>query len=220
MDLPELTRACTTIQERYDARRFKWRFEDGPAVFEAFYDGDTLERDEHGCYAPLFVSFAPAEKGDGRRWAHVYRIRKSRNAMLFANPLLGGTDYYALRDILGIRGTGGGPAWSPANFLERAQRSAGTIPGNWSSHRIRTAMDLPGSYRRNVEESDKVYWCGWRRNAPDQKQTMRNYHKTSRWLGKTIADECRTCNISTCWTDDPEKARTFPANIIELQRET
>ena len=37
MDLPVLTKVSDLVLREYNATRFKWRFSDGKACFEAFY---------------------------------------------------------------------------------------------------------------------------------------------------------------------------------------
>lgn len=70
MDLPILTRVSGFVLHEYNATRFRWRFRDGGACFEAFYSSDPLEYDGHGAYCPLMWSptfrMAPWERCLGR----------------------------------------------------------------------------------------------------------------------------------------------------------
>lgn len=53
---------------------------------------------------------------------------------------------------------------------------------------------------RNVDENNKIYFCGWNDHIRD-KRTAHNFDKTEFFLGKAVADYCRQNNISSMWTD-------------------
>lgn len=57
------------------------------------------------------------------------------------------------------------------------------------------------SKKRKIEEETKIYFCGWRRNAPEQNVTEKNLEKTRSAFGDTKAELCKRKNISSCWTD-------------------
>jgi hypothetical protein len=62
-------------------------------------------------------------------------------------------------------------------------------------------------HRRDVEDSEKVYFCGWRDNTKRSEHvTPKNLHKTRRLLGEAIYQSCKEKNISTCWTDQARDA--------------
>lgn len=64
-----------------------------------------------------------------------------------------------------------------------------------------------GEYRNDVEESEKRYFCGWRDNTVrGETVTPKNLHKTRRWLGEQAFQVCRRKNLSSCWTNDKDKA--------------
>lgn len=57
-------------------------------------------------------------------------------------------------------------------------------------------------HRRDVEDSEKIYFCGWRDNTKRSEQvSKKNLHKTRRLLGEAAYQSCLKRNISTCWTD-------------------
>jgi hypothetical protein len=57
-------------------------------------------------------------------------------------------------------------------------------------------------HRRDVEDSEKIYFCGWRDNTKRAEQvSQRNLRKTQRLLGEAAYQSCLKRNISTCWTD-------------------
>lgn len=55
--------------------------------------------------------------------------------------------------------------------------------------------------KRNIEEEDKVYFCGWKRNSSSQKVRDKNFEKTRSAFGDKIAKMSKEKNISSCWTD-------------------
>lgn len=55
---------------------------------------------------------------------------------------------------------------------------------------------------RNVEEKDKIYFCGWNDHLKD-KRKAHNFDKTEYFFGKHVADYCRQHNISSMWSDIP-----------------
>lgn len=62
-------------------------------------------------------------------------------------------------------------------------------------------------YRSDVEENEKIYFCGWRDNTPrGEKVTPRNLHKTIRLLGEQAYQVCSRKNLSSCWTHDKSKS--------------
>lgn len=65
-------------------------------------------------------------------------------------------------------------------------------------------VDIDPRKRRQVDEADKIYFKCW---MPQGNNQARNFQKTEVLIGKTAADFCRKHNISSCWTDDPDKAR-------------
>lgn len=54
---------------------------------------------------------------------------------------------------------------------------------------------------RDVEDADKIYFCGFRHNSANESVSDRNYEKTRIAFGDRIADMLRRENVSTRWTD-------------------
>jgi hypothetical protein len=62
------------------------------------------------------------------------------------------------------------------------------------------------AYRRDVEDSARIYFCGWRDNtAHGERVSETNLHKTQRLLGERAYQNCRRRNMSSCWTDDQSR---------------
>lgn len=62
------------------------------------------------------------------------------------------------------------------------------------------------TFRRDVEEADQIYLCGWAPHPPSPGNvTAKNLAKTLEWLGQGAHDWCKQHNISTRWTDVPQR---------------
>lgn len=57
------------------------------------------------------------------------------------------------------------------------------------------------SRRRMVEEANKIYFCGWKKNPAGYNVSDMNIEKTRSAFGDKIADVCKSKNVSSCWTD-------------------
>ncbi len=69
-------------------------------------------------------------------------------------------------------------------------------------------------YRRDVEESDKIYFMGWLDNDKQaHRVTEQNLQKTRRLLGFDIYEACKRKNISSRWTDDRKLAQEVVSPI-------
>jgi hypothetical protein len=106
--------------------------------------------------------------------------------------------YYKLCDILGLRGNG--ERFTPSAFLAHVNEAMIGV-----AFRAVTPRDL-APHRREVEESEKVWFCGWLDNTVSGKHvTVSNLEKTRRWLGEQAYRRCKERNLSSRWTDDRSK---------------
>lgn len=65
-------------------------------------------------------------------------------------------------------------------------------------------------YKSDFEDPNKVYFYGWKDNEiNNEKQSPQNYIKTLYLLGKDAAYMCRKFNISSKWTNNPNKKKKF-----------
>lgn len=80
------------------------------------------------------------------------------------------------------------------------------IPAAFDS-RLSVAPHDIAVYRRDVEESAKIYFYGWRdNNLRGDHVSEKNLYKTKRLLGEAAYVVCKNKNLSSCWTDDRSKA--------------
>lgn len=70
---------------------------------------------------------------------------------------------------------------------------------------------------RSVEDSDKIYFCGWNDHIKDRK-TARNFDKTEFFFGLQAAEYCRIHNISSLWTDKPHEEVQYISPDCRISR--
>jgi hypothetical protein len=98
--------------------------------------------------------------------------------------------------------------FSPATFFETFNRHIPTYVNH--DHIVRPEELI--QYCRNVEEPNKMWFCGWRDNTSrGQSVTTENLRKTRLLLGEPSYSICKERNISSCWTDD--QSRAMEANL-------
>lgn len=67
--------------------------------------------------------------------------------------------------------------------------------------------------KRQIDEAEKIFFCGWRHNAKDESVRQCNFEKTILIVGKRTASYLRRANISSCWSDDSSKE-----NLAEINK--
>lgn len=70
---------------------------------------------------------------------------------------------------------------------------------------------------RLVEESEKIYFIGWRHLPEGQKVSQYNNDKTRIAFGDKIATDCLNFNISSCWSDIPTDERPVDFSMLYKQ---
>ena len=113
--------------------------------------------------------------------------------------------YFKLREILGIE-SGNGAPFSGQTFLKDF---IAHIPSSASPTKIPQAHET-ASVKRDVPESDRIHFYGWRDNdayGTDVREV--NLAKTLELLGKDVHDFCVAKNMSTKWTDIPSDGKKF-----------
>ncbi|MDK8283237.1 DUF6037 family protein [Actinotignum sp. GS-2025f] len=137
-------------------------------------------------------------------WCHIYEVEEIAKGVLATETYLG-DDYGPLLQALGIGGHGGTVKLPIGNIVKAASNAA-------ARQNVREwvpPQNIPPSLRRNVEESEKIYFYGWLDHQTEnagRHVTAANLDKTARLLGLDIARFCKTNNISSRWTDRPSPA--------------
>ncbi|WP_313347539.1 DUF6037 family protein [Lacrimispora sp.] len=86
----------------------------------------------------------------------------------------------------------------PIDFFEALNRK---IPIKFDNRPSYSEVIKVASKRRRIEEMDKVYFCGWRRNPIGSKVSIENLEKIRSAFGEETARISKEKNISSCWTD-------------------
>lgn len=183
----KLTSLADLLSRMEDARvdRCHFRFQLHAGDFDVFFFADT---------SPFVLGFGAI----GRNFYFELEV----DPKTFETPGVFVKDvYYKLCEILGLRRDPANP-FTPSVFLQRVNMAIVGV-----AFRKTTPRDL-SRYRRDVEEADKIWFCGWRDNTSEGKHvTSMNLIKTRRWLGEQAYLRCKEKNISSRWTDDKTKAK-------------
>jgi hypothetical protein len=88
--------------------------------------------------------------------------------------------------------------YSPLDFLQAVNKQ---IPQTLKETRPVTPRNI-AHYHRNVEDADKLYFCGFLDNSKARnKVTNENLIKTRLLMGEEAYQRCKRENLSTKWTD-------------------
>lgn len=165
--------------------RFRFPYINGAGVFDVIFLSDGIP------YRLLFGAIAANA---------FFTIEVSEN---YAISTYLGEDYYSLIKALDLRFREG-EKFSPASFFEHFNTK---IPSRASRGGTPTKEEL-APFTRDVEEADKIFFCGWRLNSGAH-VTQKNLNKTALLCGQKAHDMCKTGNISSRWTDDATCALAF-----------
>ena len=121
------------------------------------------------------------------------------------NPKLSKPIYSGLCKTLNIEYNPNNP-FSPKAFFQEFNLH---IPKSVDRKQKAKAHEI-GRFRRNVEEADKIYFCGWRNNnAYGHNVSKANLEKTKLLLSFKAYEICLDNNISSRWTDRPSDAKDY-----------
>ncbi|ELK43371.1 DUF6037 family protein [Brevibacillus borstelensis] len=116
-----------------------------------------------------------------------------------------GDKYTQLRKILGVQYDPDNPFKTFYFFTEFNKR----IPQFANVKNTPEPSDI-ASYRKDIEESDKIYFMGWRDNEKrGDKVSSENLYKTRLLLDYEAYLICKRKNISSRWTHDKSLAQKF-----------
>lgn len=93
--------------------------------------------------------------------------------------------------------------FSPRVFFEEFGQAIPTVA---TQNNVPTITEV-AKLSRDVDEADKVHFCGWRINdGVSSNVSQENLQKTLRICGYAAYKVCAAHNISSRWTDDASKA--------------
>lgn len=87
--------------------------------------------------------------------------------------------------------------FKPNDFLESLNNK---IPKIFNKRPSYSDVTRIASKIRKLEEANKIYFCGWKRNGVGQRVQEPNIEKTRSAFGDEMAKMCEQKNISSCWT--------------------
>ena len=121
------------------------------------------------------------------------------------NPILPPEKYYELCEVLGLEYDPNN-RFNPAVFFREFDHQ---IPRTLNTRQKFQPHQVARFYP-NVEEADKVYFIGWRyHDGIKSNATPENKEKTKRLLGIRAYEICSAKNVSSCWCDNPSRAKNF-----------
>ena len=91
--------------------------------------------------------------------------------------------------------------FKPIDFLTAFNKK---IPQSIKNTIIVKPADI-AKYKRDVEEADKIYFCGWRENSDKEHVSVKNLEKTKEYMGINAYNMSKQKNVSSRWTDDYRK---------------
>lgn len=106
-------------------------------------------------------------------------------------------DYYRLLAYLDLK-YDPKHTFKPDDFFEALNKK---VPSTFTrSPDYKEVLNL-ASKKRNIEEMNKIYFCGWYTNPIGKNVRPENIEKTRSAFGDEKAAICQKRNISSCWTD-------------------
>jgi len=169
-----------------DIDRYRFEYKHGKALFDVFFFVDEN---------PFILLFGT--KGDN----FSFEIQVRPGFQIYTQ--LDNETYSELCRVLGLEFDPNNP-FSPKGFFEQFDQA---IPINAKITSRANPHDI-AVYRSVAEEEDKIYFLGWRNNdIRSETVSNTNLQKTKDLLGFNAYKCCLSKNISSCWTDDPDKAK-------------
>ena len=110
--------------------------------------------------------------------------------------------FYELCRILNLK-----PSKEGLTSFKFLKYFADRIPKKYSGRKIEP-HEIAIYKKRDVPDSDKIYFKGWRSHETDGRH-VKNLEKTRAWLGKEAYEYCKKYNISSCWSDVPSERKSY-----------
>ncbi len=124
---------------------------------------------------------------------------------------LSNKDFYALCSILNLKP--GKETFTSSKFLKFF---ASCVPPHCSGKKVQP-HEIAWHKAKYVPESEKVYFCGWRTYGQDSPHSAKNFEKTKEFLGESVYQFCKENNISSRWTDEPNKRKNYYSPNLYLK---
>lgn len=92
------------------------------------------------------------------------------------------------------------------------------LPARYSGNKIEP-HEIALYKSKEVPESHKIYFHGWRTYGPDSVYSAQNFEKTREFLGEEAYQFCKRNNISSRWSDEPKERRDYYTPQQHLKNE-
>ena len=110
--------------------------------------------------------------------------------------------FYELCRILNLK-----PSKEGLTSFKFLKYFADRIPNKYSGRKVEP-HEIAVHKKRNVPDSDKIYFKGWRSHETDGRH-VKNLEKTRAWLGEEAYEYCKKYNISSCWSEKPGECKLY-----------
>lgn len=171
--------------------RYRFDYKNGKGHFDIFFFIDEQ---------PFILLFG----AKGGNFSFEVQVKKGFEIQ----TMLDKETFNKLLDFLGIKYSPQNP-FSTNKFFQDFNQN---IPNSARLSNIPKPQEII-KYRKNVEESEKIYFWKWLDNTKQGNHVSEeNLEKTKKILGIKAYERCKKKNISSCWTNDKskEKAATLP----------
>lgn len=184
MKLSGLVPLYRSMKEQ-NIERYKFRYTLNHLTFDCLFFIDTTPFElVMGCLRHNFVIFKNIEQGFE---VHTF-IEPKKTYWDLVNALKTTND--------------SANALNPREFFSQFNEN---IPKCANPKNVPTTSDI-APYYSNIEEADKIYFCGWLdNNLRNNRVSDSNLEKTQRLLGKKAYEFAKRRNQSTRWTDERGK---------------
>lgn len=181
-------RTLTKEMRVNNLERYKISFKFNNVAFDVFYFIDE---------APFILMFGV------KAYNFYFEIKVKKGFQI--NPRLNNYDYYKLLEILNLNSSSNNP-FKPQYFFEEFNKK---IPLKINLNEKPKPHEI-AQFRKDVEESERIYFLGWRDNTlRNEKVSPENLKKTKALLERSAYERCRLKNISSRWTDDFKLAQDY-----------
>lgn len=186
MKLDGLSKLCSDMNKN-KIKRYKFIFKYNDVTFDVFF----------------FIDEKPFKLALGVRVENFYFELDVNNGFII-NPSIG-DKYLRLIKILGLKYNPENP-FKTIYFFSKLNEK---IPDHVNINNAWKPNDT-AHYKQNVEEAEKIYFCGWFDNEKVHKSVrVENLNKTKEILGTEAYAMCKRKNISSRWTNNKELAIEF-----------
>lgn len=183
MVLDGLRKLCSSMKSQ-DMDRYKFNFKYNNVSFDVFFFRDKV---------PFVLMFGV--------WVDNFYFEIEVRKGFIISDGMDNDDYNNLLKILKLNPDSNSP-FKPKYFFEEFNRS---IPPHANINNRPKAHEI-AYYKRDVEEANKIYFCGWRDNTIQSEHVSgENLKKTRILLGEKAYQRCIEKNISSRWTDNPSR---------------